>query len=502
MRSTFMGLEIAKRGMFTQQGALYTTGHNIANANTPGYTRQRINFTQTEPYPAASLNRPQIPGQMGTGVATESVQRVREGFLDIQYRNENNKLGYWESRSKALSKLEDIMNEPTQDGLAAVMNEFSASLQDLATYPEKEGTRKVVLERGRAIADTFHYLSDSLNSIKRDYGNQINDVSIKEVNSILEEIAGVNKQISEIEPHGYLPNDLYDQRDLLIDQISSYLNITVERRESGGNDLPVAEGIYDVKILNQDGTTSTLVAGAKYGKLEIGSPLPEHIAAIKVTDSDQNTVDVSVPNFSQGKLRGLVEAYGYVDNGSKGIYTQMLSDLDNLATAFAEMFNTKHNEGYILDKANAPTTLQGDDFFGFTSGLNPAKGLQVIISDTNQIAASKDGYSGDGKNALELASIQGKPAALLGDATINSFYEGIIGQLGVDALKANRLTNNSEILRQSVEEKKSSVSSVSLDEEMTNMIKFQHAYNAAARNITIVDEMLDKIINGMGTGGR
>lgn len=104
MRSTFHGLEVAKRGMFTQQSALYVTGHNIANANTPGYSRQRVNFVQTEPYPPASMNRPQIPGQMGTGVEAGSIERVRESFLDIQYRGENNKLGYWEARADALKK--------------------------------------------------------------------------------------------------------------------------------------------------------------------------------------------------------------------------------------------------------------------------------------------------------------------------------------------------------------------------------------------------------------
>ena len=139
MSSTFHGLETAKRGLMTQQSALYTTGHNISNANTPGYTRQRVNFEQTEPFPAASKNRPQIPGQFGTGVKAGAIQRIRNHFIDDQYRNENSKLAYWDARSELLSQMENIMNEPTEEGLANTMDQFWTSLQDLAVQPQDSG---------------------------------------------------------------------------------------------------------------------------------------------------------------------------------------------------------------------------------------------------------------------------------------------------------------------------------------------------------------------------
>ena len=224
--STFHGLETAKRGLFAQQQALYVTSHNIANANTPGYSRQVLNMVPTDPFPAPGLNRPQIPGQMGTGVKADSIQRVRDSFLDTQYQNENNKLGYWASRSDALSKMEDIMNEPTDNGLSAVMGEFWQSLHDLSIYPENEGTRQVVFQRGQSVVDTFHYLSDSLTTIQKDIGNEIG-INLQDINSILKQIGDINRQIGEVEPHGYLPNDLYDQRDLLVDQLSKQLNIKV-----------------------------------------------------------------------------------------------------------------------------------------------------------------------------------------------------------------------------------------------------------------------------------
>lgn len=139
MLSTFHGLETVRRGMTAQQQALYVTGHNIANANTPGYSRQRVNFEQTPPYPFASQNRPVMPGQMGTGVEGGTVQRMREEFLDVQYRGENMKYGYWNTRAEALYKMEEIMNEPSDEGLAKTLDRFWQALQDLAVNPSNSG---------------------------------------------------------------------------------------------------------------------------------------------------------------------------------------------------------------------------------------------------------------------------------------------------------------------------------------------------------------------------
>lgn len=232
MRSTFSGLEIAKRGMFTQQSALNTTGHNIANANTPGYTRQRVNFEQTEPYPNASINRPHIPGQTGTGVQAGTIERVRDSFLDTQFRYENNKSGYWDSRADALLKMEEIMNEPSETGLSKSFDRFWQSMQDLALNPTNAGARSVVRERGKAVAETFHYLSTSLKAVQGELKSEL-EVSVKEINSLANQINSINKQISEIEPHGYLANDLYDERDRLLDQLSGLSNVKISYEKAG-----------------------------------------------------------------------------------------------------------------------------------------------------------------------------------------------------------------------------------------------------------------------------
>ncbi|MBB2481643.1 flagellar hook-associated protein FlgK [Bacillus sp. APMAM] len=554
MLSTFFGLEIAKRGMNTQQNALFVTGQNISNANTPGYSRQRVNFEATEAFPAAAMNRPQIPGQMGTGVQAGSVQRIREAFLDQQYRGENNKLGYWNSRAESLSKMEDILNEPSDSGLSAVLGQFWQSLQDLSVHPENDGARSVVLQRGQSVADTFHYLSDSLSSIQQDIGNQVG-VTIKDINSILDQISSINKQISEIEPHGYLPNELYDERDRLVDQLSSYMNIKVEKTSSGGNPSPLAEGIYNIKMVNSNNQEVYLVQGTNANKLGIvdgidsdGDSIPDEpksgqmISAILVGGTKIDFADSNGQvGFSQGKLKALIESYGYQysttdSNGSPmvktaGIYPDALDKLDKLAYTFGSIFNEVHKKGYGSDGST------GNNFFDLsalvqadgTVDYHGAAKLIALNSDLTKemIAASdavitdKDGKvtgveSGNGKNALNLSHIQDldlsnfdpdndsdiEKSNIFTSGTIMSNYQGIIGKLGVDAQQADRMTKNSGTLVNSVDQNRQSITSVSLDEEMINMIKFQQAYNASARNITIVDEMLDKIINGLGTGGR
>lgn len=516
MRSTFMGLETARRGMFTQQSALNTTGHNIANASTPGYTRQRINFTQTEPYPSVGLNKPQLPGQMGTGVAAGSVQRIRESFLDVQYRGENNKLGYWEARAESYTKMEEIMNEPSDSGLSATMDQFWQSLQDLAVNPSNPGARSVVRQRAVAVTETFNYLASSLNSIRADLKNEIT-VTEKEINSLSEQINNINNQIASVEPHGLLPNDLYDERDRLIDQLSSLVNIKVDYTSSGGNASTLAEGKVNITLLDANGASlGQLVNGTGYNKLTVNfNGTDESVKTVQI-----GSTQVDFQQFStSGKLKALVESYGYQNASGEvnGVYPDMLAELDNMAYMFAYQFNLQHEAGATPNQMNGSTTDDTPAFFSDSEegviDLANKKGMasrlqvsdEIMASLDNIATASKDNPTlGDATNIKALADIINKPFKYGNDteSSFRNYYEVLVGGMAVDSQEAARLSTNSGTLRQSVEERRMSVSSVSLDEEMTNMIQFQHAYNASARMISLQDELLDKIINGMGTGGR
>ena len=543
MRSTFMGLEASKRGLYTQQSALYTTGHNIANANTDGYSRQRVNMQATPGYPGVGLNAPTVPGFIGTGVEAGSVQRVRDQFIDKQFRQETNKLGYWQSRSQAIEQLEDILNEPSEFGLQQSLSLFWQSLQDLSVHPENGGARAVVIDRGMAVAESFNYMNTSMKEIQQNLRHEI-EVSISEVNSILDQIAALNKQIVEVEPNGYMPNDLYDARDVLLDELSEVFPLDLEYTKSGGRALASAEGVVTVSLrigkesmMLVDGIERVHVQ-ANYEKsnekYREGLEPFQSLSVSKMTsiaepierkeDGSLQTVQQTAQYAqlpSTGKFAGIVDSYGYLEDGrQKGLYPEQLDALDRLAQAFAKAFNEQHAEGVAKNKLSSTevasffTTKEAPDSDTVSWETITAENIQVnekIQKDSSLLRAasnnSKDGEEGNGANAKALADVQhrilleGVDNGGLNGASVQTFLEGIIGELGVLGQQAKRNTFNAETMAESIEYRRASVMSVSLDEEMTDMIRFQQAYNASARMITAVDETLDKIINGMGRVG-
>lgn len=527
MGSTFMGLEASKRGLTTQQSALYTTGHNISNANTLGYSRQRVNMEATLGYPGTGLNAPKIPGHLGTGVQAQSIQRIRDSFVDNQYRQESNKLGYWESRSQAITQMEDVLNEPSEYGLAKSLDEFWKSLQDLSVNPENGGARSVVVQRGIAVADSFNYLSKSIAQVQANAGSEIG-ISLKDANSVLEQIASINEQIQAIEPNGYMPNDLYDARDVLLDELSAYFPIEIKYEKSGGNALAIAEGSVTVSLKINNGPPIEIINGKDFKQFRTSPAVSREdggdgitptgpvtgLSLVKVdaTGKDSpptDTIPLSSLNDT-GKVKSLINSFGYetgeTDNPVKGLYADMIAKLDKMAVAFAKEFNALHAGGTDLDGEQGSVFFVKKDTLSET-GIT-AESIYIskdIIEKPNKLAASAsipgEAEPGNGKQALVLANMKFVSLDDLGKVSAQTYFEGLIGQLGVDGQQAARLTFNSATLQQAVTERRASVSSVSLDEEMTNMITFQQAYNANARMITVIDETLDKIINGMGRVG-
>ena len=572
-----MGLEASKRGLFTQQSALYTTGHNISNANTQGYTRQRVNMEATLGYPGSGLNAPTTAGHIGTGVQAQSVQRMRDDFVDRQFRQETNKLGYWDSRTKAISQMEDILSEPSDFGLNKAFDDFWQAMQDVGSKPKEAAARQVAISKAEALADSFNYIHTQITQVKQNLGNEI-DVSINDINSILKQIAALNDQIQSVEPNGYMPNDLYDARDVLVDNLNDFMPVTIERVPSGGNALAIAEGSYTIKFngvelvnsrqyaeltaysgtltpsgtvdaerfvpqLDTDGKpvrgadgktvydsyTDTYQQYANITKVngevdsepfagllisKIGFP-PDSTVGQLVSSTDGNAVippagqdqfEKNEFEASKGKLLALIDSYGYSTTDTtgttvvNGYYPEMLGNLDRLAQVFIAEFNAQHMQGHVLNAAD-PADTNGKEFFVGTSA-STIRVDNAIINNTNLLAASNaSAEEGNGQGAFDLANLQLKGVMDLDGASFQTFYTGLIGRLGVDGEESERLRFNSETIRLSVENNRASMNSVSLDEEMTNLITFQQAYNANARMITVVDETLDKIINGMGRVG-
>ncbi|KYG91185.1 flagellar hook-associated protein FlgK [Metasolibacillus sp. FSL H7-0170] len=522
MRSTFMGLEINKSGLFLQQSALYTTGHNIANANTLGYSRQRVNMQALPGYPSPGLNSPKMPGHLGTGAEAHSVQRVRDEFIDRQYRQETNKLGYWEEQTKAIEQMEDILSEPSEFGINKSFDNFWQAMEDVVANSKDTAARQVLIAKARALAESFNYTDKQLKTVQSNLGAQI-EADTNTVNSLLRQIAEINRQIMAVEPNGYVTNDLYDARDVLVDKLNEYLPVQVERVPSGGNASPVSEGSLTITYRPVGSAEPIiLVHGKEFAEISInnasgkingteplepftemlvdwkGSALADIVPPIDKLNSGavlaiNESYDYSTFEPGKGKLLSNINSYGH-SNG-QGLYPEMLDKLDQLVETFVTTFNALHQSGYGLNDST------GQDFFE-AGGLTAAtiKVRDDILPE--DIAASSElGEQGNNKNILDMAKSQTEVQVGLNGATYQGFFKSMIGDLGVRGEEAIRSEYNSGTLRLSVENKRAAMSSVSLDEEMTNMIMFQQAYNANARMITVVDETLDKIINGMGRVG-
>jgi flagellar hook-associated protein 1 FlgK len=490
MGSFFHGLEIGKRSLFAQQSALSTTGHNIANANTKGYSRQRVDLETSRPLHYPGMNNDTSPLQMGTGVTPSQISRLREEFLDMQYRGENRHLGYWEARTDTYTKIEEILNEPSESGLQKVMDQFWQSWEDLSKNPESLASRAVVRQRGVAVSEMFLHISHSLDQIEIDLSNVVQS-KLNDINSIATQIKDLNGQISRLVPHGQNPNDLYDKRDILLDDLSKMVDVEVR---------PGRNGSVDVLINNQP-----LVAGSAVQTVMLEST--DGTASLTLGDNPLT--------LTSGELLGLMEAKGMVVDGQlTGIVPNIRKQIDQLAAKFAAQINEVHQQGLNADDIagqQADPNAAPDQLAFFINRNQPGGPIQraadmavhpQILESLNKIAAAQSMKIGDGTNAQKMASLKFISQELGGQtSTLDDYYRFTIAQLGIDSQESKRMRDNTEVMMGQVDNRRQSVSGVSLDEEMTNMVKFQQAYNAAARYVTTIDEVLDRVINGMGRVG-
>jgi flagellar hook-associated protein 1 FlgK len=421
------------------------------------------------------MSNDRSPAQMGTGVEVNKLVRLREGFLDTQFRERNKDLGYYTAKSDTYSKIEEVLNEPSDTGIANAMDQFWQSWQELSKNPDSASARAVVRQRGVAVSESFQFAKDSLNQIQSDLNNVIS-VDVSNINSLTKQIADLNDQISRLTPNNYQPNDLYDKRDALLDQLSKLVNIDTQ---------PSSNGMVDVYV---SGSNQPLIKGQTSENLSFQK------------DSNTNQISISVGNNSvslkSGELQGRIESFNK-------IVPDLLDNINQLETAFCDQVNAINSSGYNLDditnaSTNPPPPLEHLNFF--TQNANGDWEVNKDIMDSlNKIAAAKSASVGDGTNAQAIADLKDNSFSIKNTtSTFGDFYRNIIGQLGVDSQQAQNMQDNTQKLVNQVDSRRQSVSGVSLDEEMTNMIRFQQAYNAAARVVTVMDQVLDKVINGMG----
>jgi len=524
MRSTFHGLETSKRGLFAQQTALQTTGHNISNANTVGYSRQTVNFVASSAIEVPGINNSTAPGQLGTGVDFSSINRVRETFLDDQYRNQNKALGDWTIRRDTLEKLETIVNEPSEYGIRSVLDEFWKSWEDLANQPDGLTERAVVMEKTLTLTNAFNDLGKKLGDLNRDLTENIK-IKTDEANNLLTEVAKLNGEIFRIESLGDNANDLRDQRDVVTDQLSKLINIDVTNTSRGYTIKTGDTELVNFKtvgLLDANSLPADINSGEIYGYIESRD---NYVASMQ-SEIDQMIKGLVEGEFTLTLPAGTVLPDGTtltMSDGSVVTYSGAIGarTLSSDVAVKVQGINGLHKLGYT----HQDPLQAGGDFFVTKDGSNNFTAANIMLNpdienDIRNIATSSrtymDGatekvYKGNNELALWMGQMRhtlvdfdlsGSNPVVNGLGTFDDYFRSVVGRLGVKSQEAVRQSDNQRILVEQIESRRQSVSGVSLDEEMSNLIKFQQAYNASARMMTAIDEVLDKIINGMGVVGR
>jgi flagellar hook-associated protein 1 FlgK len=489
--SLFFGINIALKGMTAQQVAMDVASHNIANANTAGYSRQRVDLVSSAPISGLTA-----AGQLGSGVDVGDVTRVRNEFLDYQVRKETSSLQNQTAIADTLSQVETVFMEPSETGFNNQLESFWNNWQELSKNPESSPVRTALKEDSISLTDTLRQMHNQLIDIKDDVQMQIG-LNIKDVNSIAERIARLNSQIANIKITGQSPNDLMDARDMALDKLATLGNITItDYLDANGK----ATGAIEVKL-----GTITIVDESGY----------------KPISRD----DINSSTVTEGKLAGLLQVGG--DTGQSNSVQHYIDKMDTLAVAIAKAINDIHSTGKDLDGNSGEDYFVFKDAAGneidfsgvdwdqpFTSGLSAGNIYinSVIQEDVSKIAASKEDeifLEGNGDIALKIAQFKDvyleynaanqvlHNNTTSGNTKIGMFYQSLITELGSASNEAEKKVNNQQTLVNQTTRRRESTMGVSLDEEAANIVLFQHAFNANAKVISVLDEMLNTIINGL-----
>jgi len=431
---TLQGLQTALSGLIAEQTALDTTGNNIANANTEGYSRETALLEPEPPLDIHAISTLTGQGaQLGTGVTVSNITRIRNVYLDAQYRAQNSALGGASAQAEELTQTQAAFDEPSSSSIASQLSSFWTAWSDLADAPASEEAKVGVVAAGEQLVNTFHELSGELSTISGQAGEQYASLTGAggEVEDYAHQIAQLNGQIALSEAAGQQPNEMLDRRDLLLDKLSSLANVTVTEEA-------------------------------------------DHTDTVSFGDAAKPLVEGTTVNWPQelteaagGRLGALLAL-----TGPKGAITGLQSGLDGVAETLIATVN-EH---------------LGKPFF---SGEGAAT-IAVAVG-----ASEVQAGAGEGKGANEVALAI---AALRGGAAEQD-YSTLVEQLGSYVQNARDEQTNLQATVTAINDQRQSVSGVSLDEEMTNLVSFQRGYQASARTLTAMDQMLETLIEHTGVVG-
>lgn len=486
MSSPFHGLNIGLSAVQAQQRAMELVGQNVANANTPGYSRQRVNLTPATTQLNPTLEGYPSPPSTGSGVDVVSIRRVSTGVLARQLRNETASLREWEARQDGLTRIEGVFQDLSGQGLNSTLDAFWSAWRELAATPDETGARLTVIERGQQVAQQFNVIASRLTELQAGLDDQASTL-VEQVNGKAEEVAKLNHQIRLAVAMDQQPNELLDRRDQLVKEIVETTGATVEEHvDTEGANWGVKiklGGEYLVDIDPSQGTADDVfISNALATREDTGTLVIQWAGGADISQTELG-----------GQLRGLLE----VRNTA---IPEQLSRLDSLAQALEDGVNAQHTSGYDAD-GNA-----GLDFFS-GSDASDLTVNSLITGDATPArriaAASTTGAPADGSNALELARVaEDSTLTGLGGNTIGGFHHQLVVDLGLNVEEADKQVQGQESVVAFLNNQREAIAGVSLDEEAVNLIKAQRAFHAAARVITSMDELLGRLINGMGIVGR
>jgi flagellar hook-associated protein 1 FlgK len=552
----FSVLNTAKLGLLSQQLAIEVTGQNIANVQTEGYSRQEVNFEATNP-------RNFSLGQIGTGVRVAGIERSHDEFLFSQILGEGDTLGRYQVRKDVFDQLELLLSENNGQSLNGSLSSFFSGLQDVASNPTGLPERSSLLAEAQNLSSVFNNLGESLFQIQQNLDSAIS-VEVAKINSLVEEVAALNKSIHANEPTTFSANDLRDKRDQKVKELSEMIDLNFVDEQDGQISLTLDDGTPLV-LQSTAFSLDTSINGNNKSFLDVG-----------IVDAAGNSTDVT-SSLTGGTIKGYLEM--------RDVEVEALKDkLDRLAAGFIQEFNEIHQQGFGIDGSTGnnffnpltttvvsnvnntgsstltaangdPSNISIDKYeitftgsnsfslenlttgassgtFTFTDGstFNLANGFAVTISgtpavgdsyklsvsesaarefsvssvvssNTNKISAGLNS-STDGGNALALTDLQSKLVfdsvtlkAGSGTFTFDEFYSSIVSTVGIQSFASRSTLSQQDGILLQLNTRRESIAGVSIDEEMVNMIKFQQAFNAAARLIGVADELLDTIIN-------
>jgi flagellar hook-associated protein 1 FlgK len=394
--------------------------------------------------------------------------RLRDQFADNQFRTATSTLGQYEARTEMLEPLDTLVDEPDGTGLSKLLQEFWSSWQGLTQQPDSAASREAVSRAGEALGLGLNEMSAQLTALENEADQRIS-LHVTRVNDIATQINTLNQEVAELVQVGLTPNDLLDERDRLVDELAEYANVSVTQ-PAGGLRISVAIGA-ELLVDSVTDTTQTLAVDA----------------------AGAATLSGNATTISDGRLRGLIDMRETVIPGYR-------TTLDTLAADIVAEVNAQHQVGFGLDG------VSGRDFFDPAGTTSATIALDAaVIASTDVIAASDlaANVPGGGANAIAIAQVQFDTHAIGAQTTTIDGYHALwIAQVGIDTDRSTRMAQVQQAVLDGAIQRRDKVAGVNLDEEVTDMIRFQQAYNAAARMMTTLDEALDVIVNRMGIVGR